>query len=155
VLEITRSLAGKDGNHGRSASTGFKSGWELWRREAFLERSSMPAFHDTFMEPHEVILQSKRPQSVISSLRFACLSGMVRSNCVGFGTALLATSLQCMQGMDTAAYQQMGREIYKEIVETDTSHSVGDTTKAAELLAKRFRAAGIPESDIQIIGPEQ
>jgi acetylornithine deacetylase/succinyl-diaminopimelate desuccinylase-like protein len=51
-------------------------------------------------------------------------------------------------------YQKMGREIYREMIETDTSHSVGDTTKAAELLAARFRAAGIPEADIHIIGPE-
>jgi acetylornithine deacetylase/succinyl-diaminopimelate desuccinylase-like protein len=48
----------------------------------------------------------------------------------------------------------MGREIYRELIETDTSHSNGDTTKAAELLAARFRAAGFPETDIQVIGPE-
>jgi acetylornithine deacetylase/succinyl-diaminopimelate desuccinylase-like protein len=57
--------------------------------------------------------------------------------------------------MDTAAYRQMGRDIYRELVETDTSHSVGDTTKAAELVAKRFRAAGIPDADIQLIGPQE
>lgn len=50
-------------------------------------------------------------------------------------------------------HQRLGREIYKELVETDTTHSTGDTTKAAELLATRFRAAGFPESDIQVIGP--
>jgi acetylornithine deacetylase/succinyl-diaminopimelate desuccinylase-like protein len=48
----------------------------------------------------------------------------------------------------------MGREIYKELIETDTTHSKGDTTKAAELLARRFRAANFLEADIQIIGPE-
>jgi acetylornithine deacetylase/succinyl-diaminopimelate desuccinylase-like protein len=48
----------------------------------------------------------------------------------------------------------MGRDIYRELIETDTSHSIGDTTKAAELLAVRFRAAGFPEADIQVIGPE-
>src|SRR5258708_6969843 len=51
-------------------------------------------------------------------------------------------------------YQQMGRAIFRELIETDTSHSAGDTTKAAELLARRFRAAGFPETDVQIIGPE-
>src|ERR1043165_9644469 len=51
-------------------------------------------------------------------------------------------------------YQQLGREIYKELIETDTTHSTGDTTTAAELLARRFRAAGFPEADMQIIGPD-
>lgn len=52
-------------------------------------------------------------------------------------------------------HQQLGRAIYKELVETDTTHSTGDTTKAAELLARRFREAGFPEADVQVIGPEQ
>ena len=51
-------------------------------------------------------------------------------------------------------YQQMGREIYRELIETDTTHSSGDTTKAAEPLAQRFRAAGFPEADVRLIGPE-
>src|SRR5947207_1119890 len=51
-------------------------------------------------------------------------------------------------------HQQLGRDIYRELIETDTTHSSGDTTKAAELLAHRFRAVGFPEADIQILGPE-
>ncbi len=51
-------------------------------------------------------------------------------------------------------YQKLGREIYRDLVETDTTHSSGDTTKAAEMLARRFRAAGFPETDVQVIGPE-
>jgi acetylornithine deacetylase/succinyl-diaminopimelate desuccinylase-like protein len=56
---------------------------------------------------------------------------------------------------ELTTYQKMGRDIYRELIETDTSHSVGDTTKAAELLANRFRAAGFAEADVQVIGPEQ
>jgi acetylornithine deacetylase/succinyl-diaminopimelate desuccinylase-like protein len=50
-------------------------------------------------------------------------------------------------------YQKMGHEIYRELVETDTTHSHGDTTRAAESLAGRFRAAGFPEADVKILGP--
>jgi acetylornithine deacetylase/succinyl-diaminopimelate desuccinylase-like protein len=64
---------------------------------------------------------------------------------VGFVTLLGAGEL--------TPHQQLGREIYNELIETDTTHSTGDTTKAAELLARRFRAAGFPEGDVQIIGP--
>src|SRR3954470_7998837 len=51
-------------------------------------------------------------------------------------------------------YQQLGRDLLKELVETNTEHSIGSTTKAAELLAARFRAAGVPASDVTIVGPD-
>jgi acetylornithine deacetylase/succinyl-diaminopimelate desuccinylase-like protein len=71
---------------------------------------------------------------------------------VFFFCSLLAIA-QLHSAPTPTSYQQLGREIYKELIETDTTHSTGDTTKAAELLARRFRAAGFPEADIQIIGP--
>ncbi|MBY0488519.1 MAG: M20/M25/M40 family metallo-hydrolase [Gemmatimonadaceae bacterium] len=49
--------------------------------------------------------------------------------------------------------QQAARAIYKEMVEINTVDSVGSVTKAAEAVAKRFRDAGFPESDIAIVGP--
>jgi acetylornithine deacetylase/succinyl-diaminopimelate desuccinylase-like protein len=70
------------------------------------------------------------------------------------GVALLIAIDQTFGAEDLTAYQKMGREIYRELIETDTSHSSGDTTQAAELLARRFRDAGIPEADIQVIGPQ-
>jgi acetylornithine deacetylase/succinyl-diaminopimelate desuccinylase-like protein len=51
-------------------------------------------------------------------------------------------------------YQTLGRSLLRELVETNTTYSVGSTTKAAELLAARFRAAGLPASDVQIVGPD-
>ena len=51
-------------------------------------------------------------------------------------------------------YQQMGRDILRELVETNTEHSIGSTTKAAELMAARFRAAGFAASDIEVVGPD-
>ncbi len=51
-------------------------------------------------------------------------------------------------------YQAMGRDILRQLVETNTEYSIGSTTKAAELMARRFRAAGFPAADVQIVGPE-
>ena len=73
-------------------------------------------------------------------------------------TLLIITFVSCAIALSLRAgeltpYQQLGRDIYKELIETDTTHSTGDTTKVAELLAHRFRGAGFPEADIQIIGP--
>jgi acetylornithine deacetylase/succinyl-diaminopimelate desuccinylase-like protein len=51
------------------------------------------------------------------------------------------------------AEQQAARAIYKEIVEINTADSVGSVTRAAQVVAARFRAAGFPAADIHIVGP--
>jgi acetylornithine deacetylase/succinyl-diaminopimelate desuccinylase-like protein len=40
------------------------------------------------------------------------------------------------------------RELYRELIDTNTSHSVGSCTLAAEKMAAHLRAAGYPESDL-------
>ena len=49
--------------------------------------------------------------------------------------------------------QVLGRAILKELIETNTTYSVGSTTKAAERMAARFRAAGFPAADVRVVGP--
>ncbi|MBV8168220.1 MAG: M20/M25/M40 family metallo-hydrolase [Alphaproteobacteria bacterium] len=48
---------------------------------------------------------------------------------------------------------QLLREVYKELIEINTTDSVGDNTKAAEAMAARLKAAGFPEADLQVLGP--
>jgi acetylornithine deacetylase/succinyl-diaminopimelate desuccinylase-like protein len=50
--------------------------------------------------------------------------------------------------------QQLAHDIYKELVEINTVDSVGSTTVAANAVAKRFREAGFPESDMFLGGPK-
>jgi acetylornithine deacetylase/succinyl-diaminopimelate desuccinylase-like protein len=45
-------------------------------------------------------------------------------------------------------------EIFKELIEINTTDSVGNTTKAAEAMAARLTAAGFAASDVQVLGPE-
>jgi acetylornithine deacetylase/succinyl-diaminopimelate desuccinylase-like protein len=45
------------------------------------------------------------------------------------------------------------RDIYRELVEINTTDSAGDTTKAAEAMAARLRAAGFPPADVQVLAP--
>lgn len=52
-----------------------------------------------------------------------------------------------------AADRALVREIYQELLEIDTTHSNGSTTEAAEAMAARLRAAGIPDADIALLGP--
>ena len=50
---------------------------------------------------------------------------------------------------DLAAF----RDLYKELVEINTTQSVGDCTVAANAMAARLKAAGLPDSDIHIVVP--
>src|SRR5580700_10876816 len=49
---------------------------------------------------------------------------------------------------DTPAGEQRFRELYKELVETNTTLSVGNCTLAAERMAARLKAAGFSDSDL-------
>src|SRR3954465_2187210 len=50
---------------------------------------------------------------------------------------------------------QRAREIYKELVEINTTDTpAGNVTKAAEAVAARLKAAGFPAADMQILGPD-
>src|SRR5438552_11443032 len=45
-------------------------------------------------------------------------------------------------------------EIFRELIEINTTDSVGGTTKAAEAMAARLKAAGFAASDVQVLGPD-
>jgi acetylornithine deacetylase/succinyl-diaminopimelate desuccinylase-like protein len=47
-------------------------------------------------------------------------------------------------------FEKLGREIYRELVEINTTPSVGDTYAAARAMAARLRAAGFPAADVQV-----
>jgi acetylornithine deacetylase/succinyl-diaminopimelate desuccinylase-like protein len=49
--------------------------------------------------------------------------------------------------------QTLLREIYKELVEINTTDSVGGTTAAARAMAARLKAGGFTDADMQIIVP--
>ena len=51
------------------------------------------------------------------------------------------------------ATRQLSHDIFKQLIEINTTDSVGSVTAAAEAMAQRFRDAGFPESDIQVLGP--
>jgi acetylornithine deacetylase/succinyl-diaminopimelate desuccinylase-like protein len=53
-----------------------------------------------------------------------------------------------------SAYESLGRDILRDLVGTNTTYANGSTTKAAELMAARFRSAGFPAADVQLVGPD-
>ena len=50
---------------------------------------------------------------------------------------------------------QLVYAIYKELIETNTTHSIGDNTLAAEKIARWLKAAGFPQEDIFIGGKKE
>ncbi len=61
---------------------------------------------------------------------------------------LAAFSALAAPPQDSPAGEQRFRELYKELVETNTTLSVGNCTLAAERMAARLKAAGFPDSDL-------
>ena len=53
----------------------------------------------------------------------------------------------------TGSHEARAKEIFKQLVEINTTHSVGDTTKAAEAMAARFKAAGFSDADVRVLAP--
>ena len=52
-----------------------------------------------------------------------------------------------------ASTRQLARDIFKQLIEINTTDSAGNVTAASEAMAQRFRDAGFPERDIFIGGP--
>jgi acetylornithine deacetylase/succinyl-diaminopimelate desuccinylase-like protein len=47
------------------------------------------------------------------------------------------------------------RALYKELIETNTSHSVGSCTLAAERMSARLKAAGYTDEDVRLFAPDE
>src|SRR5438309_2461999 len=51
--------------------------------------------------------------------------------------------------------KQLSRDIFKQLIEINTTDSVGNVTTAAEAMAKRLRDGGFADDDIKIAGPNE
>jgi acetylornithine deacetylase/succinyl-diaminopimelate desuccinylase-like protein len=72
---------------------------------------------------------------------------------IGIILGIVAAPPLGAQQQSATTFHQLGHAILRELVETNTTGSSGNTTVAAEQLANRFRDAGFPEADVQVVGP--
>jgi acetylornithine deacetylase/succinyl-diaminopimelate desuccinylase-like protein len=79
---------------------------------------------------------------------------MKKNTLHGLGLASL-TGFAALAPAPAAASDASLREIYKELVETNTTLSIGSCTRAAEAMAARLKAAGVPEAAIHLIVPPE
>jgi acetylornithine deacetylase/succinyl-diaminopimelate desuccinylase-like protein len=66
-----------------------------------------------------------------------------------FCAAIAAPSRAQIDG----ATARLSHDIFKELIEINTTDSIGSTTVAAQAMAKRLLEAGFPPGDVQVLGP--
>jgi len=54
-----------------------------------------------------------------------------------------------------SADRRLARDIFKQLIEINTTDSVGNVTAAAEAMATRLRQAGFDERDLRVAGPRE
>ena len=71
-------------------------------------------------------------------------------------TLVAAAALAVMspsQAQTNPAVNQEARAIFQQLIEINTTDSVGNVTTAAEAMAKRLLDAGFPQADVVVAGP--
>ncbi len=94
-------------------------------------------------EWEETVRVSLQKERVHAKVVVAALATM----CLSHGAA----QAQAPPSADEAAF----RALYKELIEINTTRSVGNCTQAAEAMRKRLLAAGLPAADMQILAPPE
>src|ERR1700730_3313446 len=67
------------------------------------------------------------------------------------GGMLLAVVLAIAVAQEPTSRRQAFREIYQELVEINTTNSVADSLRAAEAMAARLKAGGLPPDNVQVL----
>ena len=73
----------------------------------------------------------------------------------GISAALLACSLSAQTAVPDTSSRVLARDLFKQLIEIDTTDSAGSVTAAAEAMRKRLLDAGFPEADVVVLGPNQ
>ena len=67
--------------------------------------------------------------------------------------AFVTASSAAAQQQSATTFHQLGHAILRELIEVNTTASIGNTTIIAEQLATRFKDAGFAGTDVEVIGP--
>ncbi len=70
-----------------------------------------------------------------------------------FCTVVSCSTAGSAQGPEQT--KQLARDIFKQLIEINTTDSVGNVTTAAEAMATRLRDGGFAEDDIHVAGPNE
>jgi acetylornithine deacetylase/succinyl-diaminopimelate desuccinylase-like protein len=96
------------------------------------------------------MLVSQLPRKTFMNRVFFSIACFLVIVCIHLSAVASAQTSQGSAAL--TAHQKLARDIFRELIEINTSLEVG-STKAAEAMAARLRAAGFPEEDLHIVGP--
>jgi len=85
--------------------------------------------------------------------RETCRHALRGRLCAAVIAALVVAAPASLRAEAMTPQQQLAFDIYKELIEIDTTTATGDTRQAAEAMAARLRAAGFAEGEVQVLSP--
>jgi len=68
---------------------------------------------------------------------------------------LLCFFVSASQAQIDEQTRKLSHDIFQQLIEINTTDSVGSVTAASQAMAQRFRAAGFADSDMAILGPNE
>jgi acetylornithine deacetylase/succinyl-diaminopimelate desuccinylase-like protein len=78
---------------------------------------------------------------------------MIVRSAVAFAVLLTSPLQEANAGKMPSPQEQLARDIFRELVEINTTDSSGSTTVAANAMAARLKAAGFTDQDVHVLGP--
>lgn len=85
------------------------------------------------------------------SIKQRPLAKFVRVLAVGCVSLIAVTAPDGAQSQQPT-HQRLGRDVLRELIEINTTTPFG-STKAAQAMAGRLKAAGFTDADVQLVGP--
>jgi acetylornithine deacetylase/succinyl-diaminopimelate desuccinylase-like protein len=79
-------------------------------------------------------------------------AGIGRLRFLACGLLLLAATIPAAAQLDSQT-RKLSRNIFQQLIEINTTDSVGNTTIAARAMAQRLLDAGFPREDVLVLGP--
>ncbi|MGD8416947.1 MAG: M20/M25/M40 family metallo-hydrolase [Pseudomonadales bacterium] len=80
---------------------------------------------------------------------------MISKNLTRLAIAFGLLLPSAVSAAELTEHQQLAHDIFKELIEINTTDSVGDNTAAARAMAARLIDAGFPEEDVRVIVPAE
>jgi acetylornithine deacetylase/succinyl-diaminopimelate desuccinylase-like protein len=99
-----------------------------------------------FREPDKFVIQPPEEAHLNTSKRFVMCCSLL------LGFTFFAPESQAQ--IDDPI-RKLSHDIFKELIEINSTDSVGSVTAASEAMARLFRDAGFAEADIHILGPNE
>ena len=97
------------------------------------------------------MLRSREISEAITGVRF-----LNHKSSVGYFVAIacaLCAQAVCAAAESDAVSRKNAHDIFKQLIEINTTDSVGSTTVAAQAMAQRLLEAGFPKADVVVLGP--